>query len=530
MRPDKGRSVVVMDKSDYIAKMHNILCDTSKFLSLGPVEFHDHTAKVENDLSQFLKGLCSGNEISDFIYKRVVPTASSRPRMYGLPKVHKVNTPMRPILSMTGSPQYKVSQWICELLQPVVQKYGVHCVKDSFTFCEFLDNSDVPYDGFMCSFDVVSLFTNVPLDDVIDICAKALYHCDDIDPVPLSESSFRKLLKIVTSGVEFSFNNIMYRQIDGVAMGSPLGPVLANVFLGYCESLIVAENLPCLYKRYVDDTFAYFRSKEEAMQFKGILDNLHPSLKFTCEFEQSNCLSFLDVYVERTDSGFVRSVYRKPTFTGLLTTWDSFCSTRYKFSLVKNMFHRAKVICSPSKLAIEIDNIKGLLTKNGYPDNVITRFVKQDLTPDAPKFGPKKCRVFLRLPWLGPLSECLERQVRSVVSSCYFSVDIMTVFDTVRIFGGYKDVLPTHTLFNVIYQFECRGCESQYVGRTIQRLQDRIKQHVPRSMSTDEATELRPKRGRIRKRQRSCDEKEQTTEETTDNEPRRGRPKRKPPD
>jgi len=93
-------------------------------------------------------------------------------------------------------------------------------------------------DGYLCSFDVVSLFTNVPLVETIDICCKALYHGDVCDAPVLSEESFRKLMLMVTNGVEFSFDNVMYKQVDGVAMGSPLGPLLANVFLGYCESLI----------------------------------------------------------------------------------------------------------------------------------------------------------------------------------------------------------------------------------------------------------------------------------------------------
>ena len=85
----------------------------------------------------------------------------------------------------------------------------------------------------MCPFDVVSLFTNVPLEETIKICADALYRDDDIDPLytALSEESFCKFLRLVTSGVEFSFNDTicMLRQKDGVAMGSPLGPVLAGI-------------------------------------------------------------------------------------------------------------------------------------------------------------------------------------------------------------------------------------------------------------------------------------------------------------
>ena len=107
----------------------------------------------------------------------------------------------------------------------------------------------------------------------------------------------------------------MYKQTDGVAVGSPLGPALDNIFVGYYEEKLFSETQkPPIYSRYVDDAFAIFDHKAEADELVTKLNCLHPSLKFT--FEKEKCLPFLDVYVERTDIGFETSVYRKPTFTG----------------------------------------------------------------------------------------------------------------------------------------------------------------------------------------------------------------------
>ena len=100
-------------------------------------------------------------------------------------------------------------------------------------------------DSILCSFDICSLFTNVPLAETIEICTKTLY--DGHLPTPvIPKHVFIELMKTETTSVEFSFNNIMYRQIDGVAMGSPLGSALANIFVGYYESsfLIKFQNLP----------------------------------------------------------------------------------------------------------------------------------------------------------------------------------------------------------------------------------------------------------------------------------------------
>ena len=120
-------------------------------------------------------------------------------------------------------------------------------------------------------------------------------------------------------------------------MGSPLGAAMANIFVGFQEELLFNSNiqLPLFYKRYVDDTFAIFSTRSECRRFFHRLNNLHPSLTFTCEFENNNCLPFLDVLVERSNNSILTSIYRKPTFTGSYTRWGSFCPPNAKLTLSK---------------------------------------------------------------------------------------------------------------------------------------------------------------------------------------------------
>ena len=104
-------------------------------------------------------------------------------------------------------------------------------------------------------------------------------------------------------------------------MGSPLGPILANIFVGFQERLLFEKFLkPFIYLRYVDDTFVSFRSRNDAMLFFDKLNELHSSLSLTMEEENNNKLPFLDVLVERCD--FLTFVYRKHTFTGLYLSLD----------------------------------------------------------------------------------------------------------------------------------------------------------------------------------------------------------------
>ena len=133
------------------------------------------------------------------------------------------------------------------------------------------------------------------------------------------------LFVFATSQTYFLFNNEVYDQTDGVAMGSPLGPVLANLFMGYHESkwLNSEESSTVLfYKRYVDDIFCLFKCEADAEHFLNFLNRQHPNIKFTIENEKGNQLPFLDILNDSSSNKLVTSVYRKVTYTGLLTNYN----------------------------------------------------------------------------------------------------------------------------------------------------------------------------------------------------------------
>ena len=195
----------------------------------------------------------------------------------------------------------------------------------------------------MASFDVKSLFTQIPLKETIDICVNELFR--DIDSRKVGEldlltvdykgkhsyftkKHFRKLLEWAALDMHFLFNSTLYKQVDGVAMGSPLGPTLANAFMCYWEDKWLSDCptsfKPLVYRRYVDDIFLVFSTPDHPNLFLEYLNSKHPNIKFTCELEENNCLPFLDVKITRTPSNFTTSVYRKPTFTGLLSKFQAF--------------------------------------------------------------------------------------------------------------------------------------------------------------------------------------------------------------
>ena len=164
---------------------------TTKFECLGSCDENDHTGQIERSLQAFLLRQHKAGLINANVYDRIRPSGSVRPRMYGLPKVHKPRPiPLRPILSMVGSAQHELARWLAVVFQPVLNQYSFHVIKDSFSFCERLRERKAPDCGaFMCSFDVVNLFTNVPIEETIQICLDSLYR-SNLEPPKIEMRAF----------------------------------------------------------------------------------------------------------------------------------------------------------------------------------------------------------------------------------------------------------------------------------------------------------------------------------------------------
>ena len=167
----------------------------------------------------------------------------------------------------------------------------------------------------------------------------------------------------------------------------------------------------------MNDTFVVFSNEDECDLFFDSLNSLHPSLRFTFENKSNLTCPFLEVLVEKSSSKFITSIYRKPTFTDQYLRWNSFSPRKRKTSLILTLTHRVLAFCSPERLPSELDKIKFILLTNGYPEHVIKSFMAMKMKQfhALPKFGPKKCPVYLCLPWLGSVSTRFEKQVKYAV-------------------------------------------------------------------------------------------------------------------
>ena len=153
------------------------LLSQEKFERLGAMETCDRTLQQERALQAFLLKAYKKNNISKEVYNRIRPIGSCRPHVFGLPKLHKAGIPMRPIPSMVNALQYQMAKWLTEILQPVVAKFGGRTLKGTFQFCDDIltvSRLKMILKTSMCSSDIVSLFTNIPLQETINSALDAL--------------------------------------------------------------------------------------------------------------------------------------------------------------------------------------------------------------------------------------------------------------------------------------------------------------------------------------------------------------------
>ena len=493
-KPDKGNGVVVIDQKDYVSKLQSLLADTSKFkpLSQDPLKL---TLSREEKLRKFLRTLIPKGSLTEGQYHDIAPSGSHPGRLYGLPKIHKPEVPVRPIMSATNTVSYLLAKFLVPILKPITS--NEFTLTDTFDFVSQLHSSKFPAEICMASFDVTSLFTQIPLKETLNICISQLFPSGVQHVLGFTKGDLRKLLELAVYENHFLFDGILYDQADGVAMGSPLGPTLANAFLCFHESNWLADCpldfKPIFYHRYIDDTFLVFSSPDHILPFQQYLNQKHANIKFTVERESEKCLAFLDVHVKREMNSFVTSIFRKRTFSGLYTQFESFMPSQYKFGLVGTLLHRAFRICSNYELVHkEFQVIRDLLYRNGFPLAVLDRLIgkfwlRKYENPIAVSDTVPKQSVVVSMPFLGKFSFDLRKRVLAIVRSRYPQIEIRFIWRPVfRMCSLFrvKDSLPQSLLSGVVYKFTCGGCNATYIGKTKRHLRVRSAEHLGVSVRT----------------------------------------------
>ena len=487
----KGNTVVILDKCSYIDAIGEILNDNSKFskLDIPAGKEINHIVNLEKRITSELKLLKDKEIIDESTYKSIEPVGSRAGILHGSGKIHKETRnglpPFCPILSAIDTLTYKLAKFLLKFLTPSTA--NEYTVIDSFHFAEEIcqQHSNL----HMASLDVDSLFTNIPLDETIDICVDNLYN-DNENPPNTRKHDFRNLLNIATKESFFMFNNKYYKQVDGVAMGSPLGPALAKIFMCSFESKWLRDCpndfKPVFYRRYVDDISALFSYPDHADKFKEYLSSKHPNINFSIEKEKDSCLPFLDINIFRENEKFATNVYRKKTFSGVYTNFKSFIPETYKIGLIKSLLFRCFSLCSDFiKFHHEIDKLKSILYKNSYPRDLIDKCIKEFLdkiltTKPVVSTVPKK-ELIITLPYLGKLSLQIRTRINRIMKNKLPYCNVQFVFQTkckISNFFTFKDKIPSVLRSGIVYKFQCGSCNATYYGKTNRHFKVRMCEYL----------------------------------------------------
>ncbi|BHF62760.1 hypothetical protein SprV_0200574600 [Sparganum proliferum] len=174
-------------------------------------------------------------------------------RFYGLPKVHKDGAPLRPIVSLKGTPTYGLAMWLFRRLKFLTAKSDT-TVSSSAQFLEKLKGISLHPNVVMVSSDVTSRFASIPQDLAIETIELLLQSKYDETENCLGHAQILQLLKPCLR-TYFTFDGIIYEQVKGTPMGSPISGLIAEVVLQRLESLDFQHHRPKFWARYVDDTF-----------------------------------------------------------------------------------------------------------------------------------------------------------------------------------------------------------------------------------------------------------------------------------
>jgi hypothetical protein len=296
---EQGNATMVLSTLDYKQKITSLLEDSSyRRLARDPTDLTKRKTTL----------LLRKSTLTEDICKQLRPAGSRPPRLYGLMKIHKEGVCLRPIVNSIGAPTYQLSQYLAGLLSQLTGN-SAHHVKNSFKFVQILKSLRVQPEDLMVSFNMVSLFTNVLIVDSLELFS---HHFED---------DVLALFKHVLIYTYFCFDGQFYEQMDGVAMGSPLSPVIANFFMEGFEKKAVEQvtHKPVCLFRYVGDTFIIWpHGQEKLTEFLNHLSRLRNKIQFTMEKEEDGHLPFLDIDIYRkTDGSLGHKVYRKPTHTNL---------------------------------------------------------------------------------------------------------------------------------------------------------------------------------------------------------------------
>jgi len=485
-RADKGNITVALDRNNYINKINEMLSDNNTYMKVKK----DPTKRIIDNLRRILTAWKNSEYISISTHKTLISSDGLLPRAYGLPKVHKENCPFRIIVSSVDSPLYALATFLQKTMSNSIPLPQSH-IGNSFELVEKLKNIHIEDKFSLISLDVISLFTNIPIDSAINSITDRWDFISTSCNIPKDE--FLRAVRFVLESTYFSFDNQIYKQNFGTPMGSPLSPMIADIVMQDLERVVLETfdfDIP-FYYRYVDDIVLAVPTSKIDSVFKKF-NSIHPKLQFTIEIG-NNSINFLDVTIIIKDNQILFDWFHKPTFSGrYLNYWSQHPLSQKKGTII-GLVDRAFLLSHPEFHQKNFESIIKILLENDYPldfiFNTISVRIKSLVNDKIAKYknnntenGSNK-KIWFTVPFIKTISE----KFKSITNGSISRLSFFSMNKLNSLIKVHKDPLPKPSYMNVVYKISCRNCDASYVGQTCRQLKTRIsehKKHISRNTTT----------------------------------------------
>lgn len=471
---DKSKKTVILKKEIYEQKMESLLDDKVTYKKINK----DLTAVTQRKNNEFINKLADENLISLKTTHDLKRLNALPPKIYGMPKTHKIGTPLRPVVSCIQSPTYNLEKYLSDILKHVAGQ-SEYNLKNSWDFVKDIKTTVVPTDYIIISLDVVSMYTSIPKQLVIETITKKWK--DIKQHTIMSKNIFIEGIQLCLNANYFKYKMEFFEQINGLPMGAPLSAILANLVLEELETDCLNKinlNLP-FYRRYVDDIFMIV-PKNSTNYILTTFNNYNKQIQFTLEIENNNQLNFLDVSVKRENHCLTTAWYTKPTWSGRYMSFNSEQPSTYKKNVVTNLVSRAISLTNPKDRMIQLKKVKQALKTNSYPEKMIDSTIKKETykyynngNNNNPSNQDKSKKTYVSLPYIKHFSEKLKKSLTpyDLIIAHKNSNNLSSLYTHLKAKTEVGN--KTHT----VYQINCNNCAGNYIGQSKQYLKTRIKRH-----------------------------------------------------
>ncbi|BHF79043.1 hypothetical protein SprV_0602216000 [Sparganum proliferum] len=451
---DKGRATVVLDRKDYLQKAKGLLEDRQFYVpcATNPVK------ALTREINATLLALENSGAITPTDRRMARPQDAALARFYGLHKVHKDGAPLRPIVSLKGTPTYGLAKWLFRRLKFLTAESDT-TVSSSAQFLEKLKGD--------LAIETIELLLQSKYDETEN---------------RLGHAQVLQLLKLCLR-TYFTFDGTIYEQVKGTPIGSPISGFIAEAVLQRLESLVFQHHRPKFWARYVDDTFVVIE-RDQVLTFQEHLNAVFPDIKFPMEEEDNNQLAFLEVLVCPKDCGGLKTkVFRKATNTTQVLNFNSNHPISHKRSCVRTLYGRVETHCSePEDKIAELQYLRRAFKDNGYPRNFVNRCIrKRDERPNR-----TDTKVWRALPFVKNVSEAVGRLLAPLGVGVAHRPEATVRRQVMK----PKDPLPRQETSGVVYRIWCSCGQSNYVGETGRQLQTRMAEHAAAVRRNDASSQV----------------------------------------